>query len=335
MNVQPKQAPDIKPLPNAQPTARDRAIAKLVQSTEVPVQNATRVSPEELSVVSPPSAPQTADPTQPDTSESVSAEKPAETAPKADPLLPQYANLARKEKALRAKVQAQESAAKAREVALIAREEAIKAKEAEYQSNYISKSRLKTDPLSVLTEEGVSYEELTNAILRPPSQQDPRVMREIESLKAEVREAKEAQNRVNQQAAAQQKQAYEDALIQIRNEAKQLVATDPNFEAIKENRSVNDVVDLIKKTFQEDKVLLSVEEAAKEVEEYLVEKAIRLSKINKIQSKLQETRQKAVPQTQVPVKQQQTMKTLTNAVNASKPMSVRERAIAAFKGELK
>lgn len=327
MNVSPKDGPSISALPTGQPSARDRAIAKLVepQTQSPPVLNANQVTPEELSVVKPP---------QMDNTDSPSEELAATPKPKEDPLSTQYALLARKEKALRAKVQAQDLALKAREAAFAEREAAIKAKEAEYTSNYIAKSRIKSDPLSVLTEEGVSYDELTNAILNPQSKQDPRILAEIEKLKAEVQASKDWQIKAKEESAAQQKQAYNQAVNQIRNEAKQLIQNDPSFEMIKETRSVGDVVELIEKTYNEDGVLLSVEEAALEVEEYLASQAIKLAKINKIKSRLNEVQKPAQPQ-QAAKQPQPGMKTLTNSVNASKSMSVRERAIAAFKGELK
>lgn len=338
MNISPKDGPNITPLPTGAPSARDRAIAKLMETSpppaapsapKAPVQDPSRVTPEELSVVK-----SSEKPTDSDTVDSATSEAPAETKPKEDPLSTQYALLARKERALRAKVQAQETAIKAREAAFAEREAAIKAKEAEYTSNYIPKSRIKADPLAVLTEEGVSYDELTNAILNPQAKQDPRILAEIEKLRAEVKDSREQQIKAKEEYAAQQKQAYNQAVNQIRKDVTQLVQSDPSFEMIKETKSVSDVVELIEKTYNEDGILLTAEEAAAEVEEYLATQAIRLAKINKIRSKLQEVQKPTQPPE--PAKQSQPgMKTLTNSVNASKPTSARERAIAAFKGELK
>lgn len=343
MKIEPKSGPTVAQPPTAQATPRDRAIARLMegsttnQSQQAPVQNPTQVSPEEMSVVqSPESKAETSQSNTSDSVESSEASSEAIKTPKEDPLSTQYALLARKEKALRAKVQAQEAQTKAREEALIAREEALKAKEAEYQSDYIPKSRFKADPLSVLTEEGVSYDEITNAILNPRTQQDPRIVAEIEKLKAEVQQQKQAQEQSRKHYEDQQSQAYQQAITQIRNEAKQLVNSDPSFETIKETDSVNDVVDLIEKTFNSDGIILSVEEAAKEIEEYLIEEAIKLSKLKRVQERLQPKSAQQVSQPSEPqAKQPQTMKTLTNSVNASKKLSTRERAILAFKGELK
>lgn len=332
MKITPQGGPAVSQPPTAQAeiqsSPRERAIAKLMgetplsQSQQHPVSNPSQVSPEEMSVVQPPEEPRQND----------SVEPPQEDTPteKVEPLSTQFAQLARKEKALRAKAQAAEAAAKAREAELLAREEALKAKESEYLTNYIPKSRFKADPLSVLTEEGISYDEITQAILNPQAQQDPRVLAEIEKLKSELNQQKQYQEEQQKQQVAAQKMQYDQAVAQIRQDTRQLVEQDPAFETIKETGSIDDVVDLIERTYHQDKILLTVEEAAKEVEEYLIEQALRLAKINKIRTRLSPAEQ--AQKQPVAQKQPQSMNTLTNAVNASKPMSARERAIAAFKG---
>jgi hypothetical protein len=328
--TEPKSSPNIAPIANATPTPRERAIAKLMEAPSAPVRNPSQVAPEEISVVKPPTRASDAD----STDTTTDAAPPEATKPAPDPLSARYAQLARQERALRAKVQAQEAAFKAKEAAFNEQLAAAKAKDAEYSSNYVPKSRIKSDPLSVMTEEGVTYDELTQAILNPQAKQDPRVLAEIEKLRAEVKEARAYQDQAKEESVAQQKLAYNQAVTQIRNETKQLIANDPSFEMIKGTQSVGDVVDLIEKTYARDGILLSVEEAASEVEEYLTTQAVKLAKINKIRSKLQEV-QKPTQQQQASAPKQAGMKTLTNSVNASKSMSARDRAIAAFKGELK
>ncbi len=99
---------------------------------------------------------------------------------------------------------------------------------------------------------------------------------------------------------------------------------------------------LIEETYQKDGILLSVEEAAQEVENYIVEQGLnKLSKIEKIKKRLAENSGAVNP----PAKQVKTetqanpektqMKTLTNASSGARKLSARDRAILAFKGELK
>lgn len=310
---------------------REKAIAMMTQTT--PVQNPNQVAPEEMSAIIPPS-----NQGQSDTSEAPAvdtAQAPSE-APKAkeDQLSTQYAILARKEKALRAKIQAQEGELRAKEAAIQAREQAIAAKDTEYQSRYISKDRLNTDTWNVLAEAGLTYDQLTQLALNPPPAENPAQKAALAKLQAEILELKNAQDQSKKTFENQQAQSYQQALNQIRIETRNLVSSDPAFETIKATNSVSDVVELIEKTFKLEGVLLSVEEAAQAVEDHLVDEAVKYSQLNKVQQRLQ-ARTSTSQQAQKPQQnaQQQTMKTLTNSVTSTRKLSARDRAIAAFKGE--
>lgn len=258
----------------------------------------------------------------------------------------QFAQVARQERALRAKAQQQEAAFKAREEALKAREAELASKDQQYQSGYIQSDKLKSNPLAVLAEMGISYDELTQQLINTPAT-DPRVEATISRLESKIREL-EAQNETSKKAAAeQQTAAYQAAVKQIRSDVKQLVTSDPMFETVKAANAINDVVDLITQTYDKDGILLSVEEAASQVEDYLIEEATKLAKLNKIKSRLGLTEAKTAPKapsapaqptsgvTQGKQQQPPTMKTLTNAAASTRKLNARERAIAAFKGELK
>lgn len=322
--------------------ARARAIAIMTggtnQSQSNPVSNPTSVSPEEMSAVSSSSEPQEG---QTNTNESVSedlaAPETTKAAPKEDPLSSQYAVLARKEKALRAKSQAQDAALRQREEAIAAREAALSAKDQEYKTKYIPKDRLTQDPWNTLQENGISYDQITQLALNPPAQQDPATKAAMQMLQDEIKALKDAQEKTSKIHEESQSNAYKQAVAQIRNEAKSLVSSSPeDFETIHASGSVDDVVDLIEQTFKSEGVLLTVEEAAKAVEEHLVEEAMKYARLKKIQQRLTPTTSSAPsksPDGNNASKQPQTLKTLTNAVGTSRQLSVRERAILAFKGE--
>ncbi len=277
-----------------------------------------------------------------DTTSGTQPETPEEPKKAAEePLSSQYAVLARKEKALRAKAHQQEQAISQRESTLKAREDALKAKESEYQSGYISKDALTNDPWSVLADLGITYDQVTQAALNQ-QQENPYAKAQLSKLQEEIKSLKDAQERAAKSQQDQQSQAYQQALEQIRSEAKYLVNQDPAFETIAATNSVNDVVDLIERTFKEEKVLMTVEEACKAVEDYLVDEALKIAKLKKIQSRLSPSvAPSAAPakQSQEPVppskQSQQPMKTLTNAVGTSRQLNARDRAILAFRGELK
>ncbi len=209
-----------------------------------------------------------------------------------------------------------------------------KTKQADYESNYIPKSRLAEDPLTVLTEAGISYDKLTEILLNSPNSNDPT----IRALRAEISSIKSAQDAANKQQEQMQTQQYNQALKQISNDVKMLVDSDANFETIKETNMQDAVVELITQTFDNDGVLMNIEDAAKEIEEHLMAEALKMSKLKKLQPKL-----KTEQPVSAPVKQQQlqtTPRTLTNTVSAQSPVRTSEkeriaRAMAAFKGELK
>ena len=324
------QAPSQTP---AQPSARERAIAMLSkpasQAQEHPVANPSQVAPEDMTALG----------VQGQSSESESkSSEPSDAnapAPKDKELLStQYAQLARREKALYAKAQARERAIAERESALQAREEAIKAKDAEYQSKYIPKDRLTQDTVNVLLESGISYDQITQMMLTQQSQ-DPATKLAIQRLEERIRaqdEAREADRKAAQEA---QQAQYNQALKQIESDAKSLIMQDNTFETIRATNSVKDVVELIEETFKDEGRIMSVDEACQLVEDHLVEKLSKYSQISKIQQRLKAAQAPSQTQYGNNSQQRQPTPTLTNAVGTSKKLSAKERAILAFNNQLK
>lgn len=248
--------------------------------------------------------------------------------PEEEMISPKYAALAKREANLRLK---------AKELQL--EREAMKAEKAKYESDYVPKSqlqeRLKSDPLTVMHELGVTYDELTSMILNAPQQADPQIVAIQQKLKA----IEETQEKSQKSQAEQQTKAYEQAVSQIRNQAKLLVDSNEEYSTIKERDSVEAIVDLIKLTHEEEGIVMNVEEAAKLVEEHLLEDALKMAQLRKVKAKLNptedvsdiepETKQNLIPKNPP-------MKTLTNTQmpSASKPLSAKDRAILAFQGKL-
>lgn len=334
MNIVPKAGPAVLTPPTASstPTAVERAVAKFnaglqTQSQEHPVANANKVSAEEMSAIKAPSKQEDAGQT--DTIEATEeAAKPE--VKEEDTLSSRYALIARREKAIRAK-----------DLELKARESAIKAKEAPAPAapldptKYISKDRISEDPFSVLSELGISYDKLVELAVNAPKPEEVAQQQAFKKLEAEIKSLKDAQDGAKKNFDEVQKRNYDQAVNQIRVETRSLINNNPDFETIKETGSGEDVVDLIKQTFDKDGILLTVEEAAKEVEEHLIEEAMKISRIKKIQQRLSAAKPAAPKQETTVNKQTQPTKTLTNAIGGSRQLSARERAIAAFKGELK
>ncbi len=336
-------------------SARERAIAKL-QGSNIPKEKTVEAAPiveaepeKTLEAAVEESAPEVQkDPIESiDDSSAIEAaseepkpteEKPAESK---DPLSSQYAVLARKEKALRAKVQQQDAAMKSREDALKQREEALLAKDSQYKQGYVSKEDFAKNPWKHLAESGITYDQLTEMALNQ-SKADPHMTAKMEALEAKLAAQEESfkkrDEEFNRKQEETQSAAYKQAIETIRRDTTNLVkANAEQFELISSTESVNDVVDLIEQTWKEDQVLLSVEEAAAEVEKYLEEEALKLARMKKIQTKLQTPGTKTVTfkESEANTPKQSQLKTLTNAVGAQKPLTARERAILAMRGELK
>lgn len=259
---------------------------------------------------------------------------------KVDPVLSrQFAQLARQEKALRAKQQQQDQQFRAREEALKARESELTGKTQSTQG-MISLQDLKSNTLGKLAEAGITYEELTQQILnQQPS--DPRTEALISRQEQRIAQLESRLEENSKNQVETQQQAYQSALNQIKSDAIALVKGDVEaYEAINKigSRGINETVKLIEETYKKDGILLSVEEAANEIENYLVEENYNMStNIKKIRNRiLQANASNAGTKAQTPVQskqQPQQMKTLTNAASSTRKLSARERALLAFKGE--
>lgn len=207
----------------------------------------------------------------------------------------------------------------------------LDAQAAEQQKKFVSIDRLRTDALGVLGEQGITYDQLVQAALNQPTPEQ----QQIQALQKKL-EAFEASQVQNQDAS------YKQAVAQIKSDATKLIDNNPQYETIKAQRAHDAVVSLIEQTYKADGTLLSVEEASEQVENYLVEEAIKLASLPKIRAKLNpaqlSTEQPAMPGKPTLTNQPQ-IKTLTNAAmaNSSKPRTAAERrarAIAIARGEV-
>lgn len=315
-------------------SARDRAIQKLTAAPEpTPVQNQNNIQPEEMSAI----MPKVDDSRQQGELEAkIDDQKPPVEEPQKpaeDPAITKrFAQLAKQEQTLRA-----------REQALKAREQALDTQKPPQQpqidpNKYITRDQLKQNALQYLSEAGVSYEELTNQLLNQ-SPIDHRTESMISELKAEIQSLRQANEESKKSYEEQQNNAYQAAVKQIESDVKHLVSKDDTYEAIKSSNAHKDVVELITETYHKDGILLSIEEAAQQVEDFLVEQYTKYTNLNKIKQRMsQSNASKAqTPSVKPPTEETQQpkspQKTLTNNMSSSRPLTARERAILAFKGE--
>lgn len=266
-----------------------------------------------------------------------------ETKPEQDPALSrQFAQLARQERALRAQKQQWQTEVKAKEAALAAERATLtQSTQKPDLSNYVSLDDVKRNAWGILAKAGVSYDDITQQAMNQQAV-NPQVQAHIDALEAKIAKLQETTDNGAKSYAEQQQNNYQAAVRQIEMDVVTLVKSDPiAYEAIAKTGkgSIKEVVKLIEETFSKDGILLSAEEAAEEVENYLVEQSVKtVSQIDKIKKRMAQTNASSKPtdvKTQSPQKQPQPMKTLTNANSSTRQLSARERALLAFKGELK
>lgn len=221
------------------------------------------------------------------------------------PLSPQYAALARQRRALDVK-----------ERALKEREKALSSNPG--QGDSIAIARLKSEPLNVLLEAGVTYDQLTEAILA--NQANP----QMSALEAKMKALEEG---LDKKLSDRETAAEKQALAEMRRTAQDLIAQGEDFELVRGTNSVPDVMRLIERTYRETGDVLDVKDACQLVEDELFKEAQKMAGLNKVRAQF-------APQAQQ-MQRHQGMRTLTNRDTASVPMSPRARALAAFNGTLK
>lgn len=260
---------------------------------------------------------------------------PAKEQPK--PTDPRIAHLARQQKAIRAE-----------QAKLQAEREAFAAEKAEVEQAKAWKSRLSQGDYDALSEFGITKDQLTQYLVNQPNPTDRAVM----EMKAQLASMQEKQELTQKQIADQTQRNYDQAVAQITTETKLLVSGNPEkYELLEMNGAHDAAVELIKKTFDTEGYVMTVEDACNEVEEYLLEESLKLMNSKKLKAKFAPEApaeqfvdvpkdKKVTFSTAVRDMPKATVNTLTHQQIPSptqKPLSSkdrRERAILAFQNKL-
>lgn len=218
-----------------------------------------------------------------------------ETSPAAAVTLsPQLTALARKQQKLQQEIQAQRE-----------REETWTKEKSDYVPKSDLQAKAKQNAAEALKEAlGMDYNELTQLMLDQQQGADP-----VKALASEVQALKKSQEEnTNKQ--------YEATLKQYKAEAESLVSADlKSFHFISKGKHLDAVVQHIVETWQEDPdKVLTVEQAAKEVEEFLREEAKTQAALLK---EIESPQEEPAPQKTLPPPQKAAPRTLTNQVEAT------------------
>lgn len=261
---------------------------------------------------------------------------------KQEQLSPRFAQLARKEQALRAQ-----------QIQIKKEKEDLKAKLAEYETSYIPKSKLselaRTNPLAYLEQSGITPDEFTQALLNanPQDAQFQKIMQRIEAVE-------NGQKQTLTNLELQQKQSYDQAVTQIRNDLQSVASTDPRFETIKEadakgweatEGAVSLIEEIFKEGWPEKKIpkgtVIQNDQALLYVQEWVLEKAYEMAQLKGVKEKFApppevKPEQKTLAQAAA---QRAPARTLTNNMTSTKTTRLtdkerRDRAVARLTGEL-
>lgn len=259
--------------------------------------------------------------------EPIQAQAPEQTPVKQDDLAPKFAALAKKEKWIRgmqAEIQKQK--------------EDLKTQETKYKTDFVDKKRIKEDFLQVAFEAGLTPDQIANMLLTQ-SGGAPAVDPAIREMRSEIQALRDELAQTKNTVSEKEKTQYDQAVSQIKWDAEQLLEKNKSdFETLSLRPDASDLVTkYIEETYKDEGRVLTVQDAATFIENELLEQAIAMAKLSKVQTKLgltPVTPDEKPQQTQ----QQQPIKTLTNGmVPSSKPLNAkdrRERAILAFQGKL-
>jgi hypothetical protein len=245
------------------------------------------------------------------------AEKPAEAT---QPLSPQFAALARQRRALqreRREFEAQRQAQTAQDDG----------------SSKVELARLKSEPLRVLQEAGVSYDQLTEAILNGKD------TAEIDALRAQMAEIKQE---FDTKLTERDQQTRQQVLAQMQYDGEREVGQGDQFELIQASGNakqyVRDAVKVVERIYDQTGDVIDMGEALQMVENELYEDSLKWARSKKVQAALAPKPEPVVkPAEPAPTTQpqQQRPMTLTNRDTANPLLSRKSRAMAAFYGQLK
>lgn len=145
------------------------------------------------------------------------------------------------------------------------------------------KKHLAENPMDFLAQQGITYDKLTEQLLNSnPTDTTVRLMQQkLAAIEAENQQFK-------QQMTQNQEQSYAQAIKQMGNDVKNMIAASPEMESLSASgdEGVSAVVALIEETWKEDGYIMDIQDAAQQVEEYLTDQYLSFSKLKKIQAKL-------------------------------------------------
>lgn len=200
--------------------------------------------------------------------------------------------------------------------------------------NQTWKERLASDPLTVMRESGLSFEQLSNLVMTH-NPQDQKFYEQETKIKA-------LESRLEQILEGRKKDESDNINIvrsQMQREVTQLVKSKAEeYEALNAtgDEGYKAVVKYIIDTTAEEGVQPSLEEACQIVEDHLIEQSLSFARLKKVQAKLTPAQEAVIAQAVKPGSPAPTLTRANTQVSAHKisDRERRERAILAAQGKL-
>lgn len=173
-----------------------------------------------------------------------------------------------------------EQAQRQRETNLKQREKDLASKLADADKFAALKAKIAAKDYSAAEEMGLTYEEYTNHLVTKQSEKNPQEERQLK-LEAEIALLKKSQ----EESVLRE---YESNQKLWKQEITRVVDGSDDFSSIKELGAYDAVLEHINESFEEDGIELTTEQAAKEIEELLVERASKFASISKVKKQFSE-----------------------------------------------
>lgn len=251
----------------------------------------------------------------------VAPEAPAVETPavETDSLAPKFAALAKKEKWIKKMLDD-----------VNAQKKAIESDKSKYETDYVPKTRIKEKFLEVAYEQGLTADDIANMLLNQPAgtKTDPTVSK----LEAKIQELEERLNKTSTGWEEKEKTQYDQAVAQIRSDADALMAQNlEDYQVLGKRPDASELVTkYIEDTYKEEGRVLKVEEAATFIENELLEQALAMASLDKVQKKSGLMKAPVEQEKLQPNQKPQLNKTLTNTMtSSSKPFTTRDRVARA------
>lgn len=258
---------------------------------------------------------------EPQVQEEAAEEKAEQSPEEKDEFASKFAALSRKEKALRQREQEMQARIEEMEAQLKAKEEPKEPEQQELPLEY----RLKNDPLGTLDKMGLSYDKLTQLVLNdgklPTDMQMELMRQDLDSKYGKEIEA--LKNQIEEREKAQEEAKYQETIDGFKYELNNFIdKNNEKYELISANNASDLVFEVIENHFKETEKVLSNEEAADAVEEYLLEEAKKLAESKKLKSIF------GAAQPKPEVQERKAQPTLSNTLSSQSGVKSSERFVS-------